>query len=671
MSATPSDLRTRPRWLPAVLRPRRRRIGAVAVVLLVVAGIVLAIVDPFNSTASSGAGVGDNSYPTAIATVKERSLTSQTQVNATLGYAGSYTISLPSGTASSDVTSAESAVTTDENAVTTDETALSQANTQLSEDEHLDCPAASSATVTSAVSAGATSDTGSNPGSGSTGSGNTGAGNTGSGNTGSGNTGSGSSGSGNTGSIRTTSDDSGTHSAGSSGGPTTTDTTVTTSSPAPSTTNPGRKPAPPTFAPVVFTGTASSTTNSTATLAGTVNPGGNETSYWFRWGTGTPFAHSTPAQTIRGSSAVSVSASLSGLAPNTTYGFELVASNAQGTVTGTEQAFETAASSCVAEQAVIAEDTQALDSDEASRGAAETALQLAQSEERNSGSTFTWLPAAGKIISRGQPVYELDEHPVPLFYGTTTLYRALYLGVSPGPDVTELQANLIALGFGNGITASDQFTAATEAEVKSWQASIGVPQTGVVDLGDVVLAPGAIEVNAVSAARGSTASPGGAVLTANSRKPVVTIALDASEQSEVKVGDKVVITLPNNSTTPGVVTSVGKVATSSSSGGSGSGGSATVTVIVTPTSSHGTKGLDQASVEVAITTGSVSHALVVPVDALLALASGGYAIEVVPAAGGPHELVGVSLGLFDDAAGLVQVSGSGVSAGEHVVIPKP
>jgi hypothetical protein len=64
----------------------------------------------------------------------------------------------------------------------------------------------------------------------------------------------------------------------------------------------------------------------------------------------------------------------------------------------------------------------------------------------------------------------------------------------------------------------------------------------------------------------------------------------------------------------------------------------------------------------------VKDALVVPVNALLALAGGGYAIEEVRP-GGVHRLVPVDLGLVDDAAGLVQVTGSGVRAGQRVVVP--
>jgi hypothetical protein len=77
---------------------------------------------------------------------------------------------------------------------------------------------------------------------------------------------------------------------------------------------------------------------------------------------------------------------------------------------------------------------------------------------------------------------------------------------------------------------------------------------------------------------------------------------------------------------------------------------------------------DQAPVQVGMTTASVRNALVVPVTALLARPGGGYAVEVV-GAHGPNYLVPVSLGLFDDADGVVQVTGSGLGAGQEVVVP--
>jgi len=90
-----------------------------------------------------------------------------------------------------------------------------------------------------------------------------------------------------------------------------------------------------------------------------------------------------------------------------------------------------------------------------------------------------------------------------------------------------------------------------------------------------------------------------------------------------------------------------------------------VYVSLTHPSAAGT--LDQAPVTVEITVGAVRDALVVPVAALLARPAGGYAVEVVTAGGARH-LVPVTVGIFDDADGLVQVSGA-LTPGQHVVVP--
>jgi hypothetical protein len=175
---------------------------------------------------------------------------------------------------------------------------------------------------------------------------------------------------------------------------------------------------------------------------------------------------------------------------------------------------------------------------------------------------------------------------------------------------------------------------------------------------------------------------------ATSTTRVVQVALDATQQTDMAVGDKVTITLPNNQTTAGVVSSVGTVATcppvsgpggsnsssaapatdTCSSGNPGTTATPTIAVEVAPSNPAATGTWDQAPVRVSITTASVPNALAVPVTALLAQSSGGYAVEVVNPRGINH-LVPVSLGLFDDADGLVQVTGSGLAAGEEVVVP--
>ena len=279
------------------------------------------------------------------------------------------------------------------------------------------------------------------------------------------------------------------------------------------------------------------------------------------------------------------------------------------------------------------------------------------------GCTVTWLPAAGRVIRDGQVLYRVGNGtPVFLLYGRVPAWRALSVGAH-GADVRQLNTALVKLGYATSALLGPRadwkfFTGETASALAALQAQLGLTVTGTLPLGQAVFLPAAIRVAAVDASLGATAS--GTVLSATSARRVVTIALNADQQTEVKAGDKVSITLPDGQATPGRVSSVGKVA-------SGSGSSATITVDVTLRRPQAAGDLDQASVEVAITTGSVAGALVVPVDALLARAGGGYGVEVTD--GGGHHLVRVTPGVFDDAAGLVQVSGSGLSAGQRVVVP--
>lgn len=283
--------------------------------------------------------------------------------------------------------------------------------------------------------------------------------------------------------------------------------------------------------------------------------------------------------------------------------------------------------------------------------------------------TVTSLPAVGQVVSQGQVLYEVNGAPVVLLYGQTPAYRTLAEGLT-GVDVAELNADLVALGDATKAelpSGTADFTYWTEAGVEKLQAGLGETRTGILAMGQALFVPTAVRVTSVTANPGAPAQAGQPVLSATSTARQVSIALDAAQQSEVKVGDEVTITLPNNRTTRGVISFVGTVATAPAPGSSTS--SPTVTVLVRPGDPAATGTWDQAPVNVTITTASVTNVLVVPVDALLADAGGAYAVEEVNARG-MHHLVKVTLGLFDDAEGLVQVSGSGLAAGQRVVVPK-
>jgi peptidoglycan hydrolase-like protein with peptidoglycan-binding domain len=266
-------------------------------------------------------------------------------------------------------------------------------------------------------------------------------------------------------------------------------------------------------------------------------------------------------------------------------------------------------------------------------------------------------------------LYEVSGAPVVLLYGKIPAYRSLSEGMT-GADVRQLNANLMALGYATKSEldpTSDYFSWETAYALERYQDHLGITETGTLDLGQAVFLPAAARITTISATLGGQAAPGSPALAATSTGRQVSIALDAADQSDVRVGDHVSITLPNNQVTPGVVSYVGTVATAPPST---SGGTSTpvITVNVALSDPSATGSLDQAPVQVSITTAAVSGVLVVPVNALVSLAGGGYAVEVVKP-GGTRELVPVTLGLFDDAAGEVQVSGTGLQAGQRVVVP--
>jgi peptidoglycan hydrolase-like protein with peptidoglycan-binding domain len=124
--------------------------------------------------------------------------------------------------------------------------------------------------------------------------------------------------------------------------------------------------------------------------------------------------------------------------------------------------------------------------------------------------TFTWLPTVGTTIGRGGTLWRINNQPVALMYGSVPAYRTLKRGVSNGPDVAQLNQNLIDLGYDpyGAIVDEEEFSEATAAAVRRWQHAEGLPETGEVELGRVVFAPDARRVTAVKVALGQD-PPGG------------------------------------------------------------------------------------------------------------------------------------------------------------------
>ena len=298
--------------------------------------------------------------------------------------------------------------------------------------------------------------------------------------------------------------------------------------------------------------------------------------------------------------------------------------------------------------------SQTLDVDGTLAYGAETQLAFGRQ------GTITGLTPVGTTVDRGGELAEIDGLPVVLLFGDRPMWRDLQEGVTDGPDVEQLEANLIALGYGSTVALGPDQTWTTETTdaVKRWQHALGVDESGVVTQAAVVFQPGAVRIAEHLAEPGGSA--GGPVLKVTSPTKQIAVSLSVKRRSLVSVGQPVRIQLPDGTMTDGTITTVGAVA---HEGQQGSDPTVDVAVALKDPSVAGS--LEEAPVTVKITTTSAQGVLAVPVGALLALTEGGYAVERVNA-DGTTTLVGVQLGPFAD--GWVQVTG--VKEADKVVTPK-
>lgn len=278
--------------------------------------------------------------------------------------------------------------------------------------------------------------------------------------------------------------------------------------------------------------------------------------------------------------------------------------------------------------------------------------------------TITWLPPAGSIIEIGKPVYEIDQHPLVLLQGTIPPYRTMKVGVS-GSDVKQLEQNLASFGY-TGFKVDNDFTAKTKKAVKQWQEDVGAEETGAVDASMVVVAPGDLHVGLPAIGVGDVVGEANLpILTVSGAKQKVTVALDVAKQHLVKKGVKATVTLPSGQAVAGKVTSVAKVASAPEGTDGQQTGSPTITVELELADPKAAGGLDAAPVDVALVSAERKDVLTVPITALVALAEGGYGVEVVD--GTSVSYVKVQPGMF--AGGKVEISGAGIKAGTLVGVP--
>jgi peptidoglycan hydrolase-like protein with peptidoglycan-binding domain len=280
--------------------------------------------------------------------------------------------------------------------------------------------------------------------------------------------------------------------------------------------------------------------------------------------------------------------------------------------------------------------------------------------------TITGLVEQAATVERGTTLYRLDEQPVTLLYGAVPMYRDLDVGAE-GADVEQLEANLVALGY-DGFTADDEYTDRTADAVSEWQEDIGADETGTVTRASVVFLEVGGRVDAVQVAVGDSVSPGTGVLDITGAEQVVSLEVDMDDRDLVAVGTAVTVVLPDGQEVAGSVESATVTEAESDDSETGpaadeTGGGESVTAVEVTLTEAAPADLDGAAVDVVAAVDERADVLTVPVNALLALAEGGYGLEVVDG-DGTTSIVAVETGLFAD--GRVEVEGAGIAEGTVV-----
>ena len=272
--------------------------------------------------------------------------------------------------------------------------------------------------------------------------------------------------------------------------------------------------------------------------------------------------------------------------------------------------------------------------------------------------TVTALAPEGSTVERGQPLAIVDRQRISLLYGTTPAWRDMAVGVADGEDVRQLEDNLAALGYDPG-TVDAHFSAATREAVEDWQEDMGVTEDGSVGLGEVVFLPGPVRVGSHQVQVGAAVG-GEPLMAVTGTERLVMLDVEADDRALFTVGASVAVELPGEATTTGTVRDVGRVGQSDPDDPEAE---ATFTVVVALDDPAAAGDLEEAPVSVEVTRETARGVLAVPVRALVALAEGGYAVEIVD--GVSTRLVAVESGAFAD--GWVEVRGDSAEGDKGVV----
>lgn len=279
--------------------------------------------------------------------------------------------------------------------------------------------------------------------------------------------------------------------------------------------------------------------------------------------------------------------------------------------------------------------------------------------------TVTGAVLEESTVGRGDLLIEVDGQPVVAFIGQRPMWRPLADGIEDGEDIRQLETNLQELGYapsdGETFTPDDVFDETTGDMVSDWRADLGLSDDSFVELGRIVYIDQPARVGEVLVDVGSIVGPGMPIVGLTGTGREVGLLLPVDRQDLVSVGDQVEVTLPTDEIVLGIVESIGRSVVSIG----GPGGERVIEIIIDISEGDFDVQFDESPVDVELETDRASGVLAVPVNAILALSDGGYALQKGSA--DQADLVAVEIGTF--VGGLVEVTGD-ISEGDTVLVPK-
>jgi hypothetical protein len=271
--------------------------------------------------------------------------------------------------------------------------------------------------------------------------------------------------------------------------------------------------------------------------------------------------------------------------------------------------------------------------------------------------TVTKLPAVGEVAERGKELFRVDDQPVIAFFGATPLFRKLEAPGTKGSDVAVMIDNLAALGYQAGPRPKDatkaEYTPRLIEAVKRWQRSLGLEPTGAIEPGRVFVLDGPVRVSVVKAQLGVSVTEELFEVTSTTR--LVTAQVLSTDAGPAKTEMPVVIVRPDAKEVPGKITSVTYLPPAQDGAGAPK-----VEIVVIPDRAGDVSDVDTAPAQIKITTESRTDVLTVPLEALVALKEGGYAVQLPSG-----ELKAVQTGLYSQNK--VEISGADIVDGMRVV----